>query len=156
MKKRGSCHTFQIPLMVGLNCMRHTSAEFLWGLKHIWKTITCYSLSLLLSNITLTLLVLQGTPDWLNSINYSCVIKNLYQNNNFVSIFMIFFKFSWYHRNNLTKINRKCHMKNNLWSKSKVLQVFMSLVFFLIDITFILWRVLAVLKVYNSWGMSTH
>ena len=52
--------------------------------------IPCYSVSLLLSNITLTLLVLQGGPDWLNSINYSCVIKNLYQNNNFVLIFMIF------------------------------------------------------------------
>ena len=41
--------------------------------KHIWKMITCYSVSLLLSKITLPLLVLQGTPDWLNSINYSCV-----------------------------------------------------------------------------------
>ena len=96
--------------------------------------ITCYSVSLLLSNITLTLLVLQGTPDWLNSINYSCVIKNLYQNNNFVSIFIIFLKFSWYHQNNLAKVNRKCLTKNNLWSKSKVSQGFMSLGPFLTEL----------------------
>ena len=67
-KKRGSCHTFQIPFMVSLICFRRTSAELIWNLKkNIWKIITCYSVSLHLSKITLTLLFLQETPGGLNS-----------------------------------------------------------------------------------------
>ena len=37
--------------------------------------ITYYSVSLLLFKITLPSLVLQGTPDWINSINYSCSLE---------------------------------------------------------------------------------
>ena len=37
--------------------------------------ITGYSVSLLLSKITLTSLVLQGKPARLNSINYSCSLE---------------------------------------------------------------------------------
>ena len=45
-----------------------------------------------------------------------------------------FFKFSWYHQNNLAKINLKCLTKNNLWSKSKFSQGFMSLGPFLTEL----------------------
>ena len=113
--------------MIGLNCMRYTSTEFMWE----WKTylandnlLFCF-LTPIQHYVNITGFTGNTRPAKFNK--YSCVIKNLYQDNNFVWISMIFLAFSWYHQNNLAKINRKCLTNNNLWSESKVSQGFMSL-----------------------------